>query len=716
MAIGGSSRQLGGLVGRARIDPCRWLQPTRPSAIVFGALAYLSLGASIVAASDEEALLEAVKGGSVADVRAALSSGADVNAPDERGVLSIHHAAALHGPPVFEALVEAGADPDARVGNGITPFLVAASAGNLEIVELLIAYGADIHVTTDNGSTAMMAAAHEGHLDVLEILVDAGLDVNASTKDGWTALRIVAEDGSSSLIKFLAESGADVNTTMAGRDPILLLTAKTGDSETVKAVVKAGAYLEAKDESGNTALSAISSAGDRTIIDMLIEFGADVNSRNSHGQTPLMFAAMGNKRPNMEALIQAGAEINARDRKGETPLLYAAQNTGFGPLNQFDMVEALVDAGAVIEDRTFDPIRPTLLSVPLYRYLKEKAAEASANRLFVETAKLVREAADTDIVEERSRLLNEALAKLDEIVARYPESELAVRLVNEQPVEGITRSTLQATVNAKREERERCHTEPTPACVLDLTKRQFTAEQLATRLQQAMADKKKNIGLSSILFNLLAVHVAAVTHRPNSEFVGLMTEAEAAVGKLTTRDAAVQALIAVLDGIRGLERAKAGDALGAEATFARARRKLARTPMPTEMKALISIQLAVDQARAGLVPAARQVLEDIAELDLEGKPAAGLLRLYGTMSIAAALADSGRQDEAIELYASVMKQIEEVDDALVRWGLLVLLAQALVEPDAPILPSPLVFGGLVGVGLGAEATFALGGSILAVPK
>lgn len=68
-------------------------------------------------------LFRAAKGGTVSEVRTALSAGANLGARDEDGNTPLHLAAMKNDAPlVIMALIEGGADPGARDGEGATPF------------------------------------------------------------------------------------------------------------------------------------------------------------------------------------------------------------------------------------------------------------------------------------------------------------------------------------------------------------------------------------------------------------------------------------------------------------------------------------------------------------------------------------------------------------------------------------------------------------------
>ena len=63
---------------------------------------------------------------------------------------------------------------------------------------------------------------------------------------------------------------------------------------------------------------------------------------------------------------------------------------------------------------------------------------AAANKLFIEAVKLVNSSENVEGLEEKADALEEALAKLNEIVDDYPSSDLAVKLINGQDTGSIS--------------------------------------------------------------------------------------------------------------------------------------------------------------------------------------------------------------------------------------------------------------------------------------
>ena len=77
---------------------------------------------------------------------------------------------------------------------------------------------------------------------------------------------------------------------------------------------------------------------------------------------------------------------------------------------------------------------------------------AAANRLLVEAVKLIKAADSKTVASEKLALLEDALAKLNEIIDRHPSSSLAVKLVTDQPIGSLSMAALTDAVENLRAE------------------------------------------------------------------------------------------------------------------------------------------------------------------------------------------------------------------------------------------------------------------------
>ena len=96
--------------------------------VAIGALAAL---VQLGAAANSAALIDAVRSGSIEDVRALLEQRVDVNSALPDGTTALHWAAHSSQDEVAELLLAAGANANAANRYGVTPLTLAATSGSL---------------------------------------------------------------------------------------------------------------------------------------------------------------------------------------------------------------------------------------------------------------------------------------------------------------------------------------------------------------------------------------------------------------------------------------------------------------------------------------------------------------------------------------------------------------------------------------------------------
>ena len=347
-------------------------------------LAILVVCASAIPVTAQVALVDAVKAGDVARVRALIDKRADVNAAQPDGTTPLHWAVDRERTDIVQMLIRAGANVKAANRYGATPLWLASVNGNAKTLAMLLEAGADASTANGDGETALMAASRTGNVDAVNLLLARGADPN--TKEGWrgqTALMWAAAEGHAAVIRVLIERGADLKArSNAGFTP-LLFAAREGRIASVKALLEAGADLNeslpvrrrgpqggAPQTAGQTAppaeigLNAFLLAAANAhyeLAAMLLDRGADPNAA-PQGYTALHqvswvrkagIAGSNNPAPQgsgsmdsltfVRTLVAKGAQINARVTKrpnmgvttlnsiGATPFLLAAR-TADAPL------------------------------------------------------------------------------------------------------------------------------------------------------------------------------------------------------------------------------------------------------------------------------------------------------------------------------------------------------------------------------------------------
>ncbi len=111
-----------------------------------------------------------------------------------------------------------------------------------------------------------------------------------------------------------------------------------------------------------TPLIQASSIGDLLTVQNLIKEGANINESDRDGYTPLMHAIWERKIDVAKYLIQSGADIKLKDKGGSDALLYAV-NYG-----QIELVNILLDRGANIETKDASEATPLNCAVSTGHY------------------------------------------------------------------------------------------------------------------------------------------------------------------------------------------------------------------------------------------------------------------------------------------------------------------------------------------------------------
>ncbi len=360
----------------------------------------LALAGSLMAASGDLRLVDAIERGDRDTVRSLLEQNTDANVAEADGTTPLAWAAHRNDLESAGLLIQAGADPSAANDYGVTPLTLACANRNAPMVEKLLDAGADPNVAQWTGETPLMTCANAGNAASVSALVDAGADLEAKeSQKGQTALMWAAAEGHSAVVKVLTGAGAAVsarskiipvtqehysivctkedpcmNGKMTGinyPDAIhfrkstggftpLLFAARIGDVESARILLAAGAGVDESTEEDGTALVVAAASGREEMARMLLAAGADPNATDAFGIAPLHYAlheglmritsarpkstdVLGWQRPNMlelmKELLAAGADPNAGIQMDFPPYDYApiARSNG-NNLPQISMV------------------------------------------------------------------------------------------------------------------------------------------------------------------------------------------------------------------------------------------------------------------------------------------------------------------------------------------------------------------------------------------
>lgn len=108
--------------------------------------------------------------GDVAQARALIEKGAQVNHVDSAGETALHGAAASGHAAMVLFLLSQGAQPDIQETLGLTALHWATSHGDLATVQVLIAGGANARLLNNNGQSAHELARIRQRIDIAHYL------------------------------------------------------------------------------------------------------------------------------------------------------------------------------------------------------------------------------------------------------------------------------------------------------------------------------------------------------------------------------------------------------------------------------------------------------------------------------------------------------------------------------------------------------------------
>jgi len=211
---------------------------------LYALMLVLVVCAGAVPVGAQVSIVDAIKAGDTARVRALIDTRVDVNATQPDGTTPLHWAVDRDRPDMVQMLIRAGANVKAANRYGATPLWLASVNGNPKTIAMLLEGGADAGSANADGETALMVAARTGKTDAVNLLLARGADPNA--KEGWrgqTALMWAAAEGHAAVIDLLVGRGADLKMRSNAGFTALLFAAREGRIAAVEALLKAGADM-----------------------------------------------------------------------------------------------------------------------------------------------------------------------------------------------------------------------------------------------------------------------------------------------------------------------------------------------------------------------------------------------------------------------------------------------------------------------------------------
>ena len=125
---------------------------------IFRGITALILMSAVGCASAGEDLLKAALAGDLAQVRALLEKGADIDQQDRDGATALILASQQGHEGIVQALLARGAEIDHQAKIGITALFIASVQGHEGIVKALLAEGANVELRENRGGTALKHA------------------------------------------------------------------------------------------------------------------------------------------------------------------------------------------------------------------------------------------------------------------------------------------------------------------------------------------------------------------------------------------------------------------------------------------------------------------------------------------------------------------------------------------------------------------------------
>ena len=244
-----------------------------------------------VEADGTSALAWAVNNNDTALVELLLRSGkdgADANIANDYGVTPLHLACTNQNSGIVSQLLKAGADPNKSKWTGESPLMTCAGTGAVDAVNELLANGADANARESRyEQTALMWAAAERHPDVVKLLIAKGADVGASSK--------LISEPAPFFIETPGSMGTNLPDTLRFREftggfNALQFAAQQGDIASATALLDAGADINFATKEEGSALLIATAAGHEDMILFLLERGANPDVTDAYGIAPLHFA------------------------------------------------------------------------------------------------------------------------------------------------------------------------------------------------------------------------------------------------------------------------------------------------------------------------------------------------------------------------------------------------------------------------------------------
>ena len=189
-----------------------------------------------------DAVVYAAMNGKEEAVKLLCNSGVDKNKVD------ISYVIIWGDSKLAELLVDLGCNPNYKGYTDVAPLLPAIRSGNNDLFMKLVEKGADLSVRGGDGSTALHTVIQNKNNTQIQFVLKQNIDVNLKNNDSLVALHFAAENRDYKLMQQLIDLGADVNAKDKNNATTAFRAALFNDIEMMKLLInnKADLTIESK--------------------------------------------------------------------------------------------------------------------------------------------------------------------------------------------------------------------------------------------------------------------------------------------------------------------------------------------------------------------------------------------------------------------------------------------------------------------------------------
>lgn len=344
-------------------------EPGKSHPVLFLAVLAMLIAGALPGAQSPRPLVDAVKRGDHAAVKALLRNKTLANQAEADGTTALHFAVQANDTELARMLIGAGADVTASNRYGLRPLTLAATNGSEPVIALLLKAGADPNTVTDAGEPVVMTAARTGNVDALKRLIDAGADVNLRERwFGETALMWAAAENHAAAVRTLVDAGAFIDARSRVIDAPVLEFPRSGGPNSPFPRGGWTALMFAARQGALDGARALADLGANLDVAALPQTDVPLKPEEMHsadkgiGTTALVFAIINVHYDLAAMLLENGANPNVVDLAG-MGALYAATD-----MNSLQWVQG----------RPAPILTDTLDGVDIVRLLLQKGADPNA--------------------------------------------------------------------------------------------------------------------------------------------------------------------------------------------------------------------------------------------------------------------------------------------------------------------------------------------------